>query len=63
MKPIVDQEKCISCGNCLQVCPDVFAYDESNKAIVQKEPDTPELQECSKKAAEVCPTQAITIEE
>jgi len=32
--PKVDKELCISCGNCVDLCPDVFIWDDEGKAEV-----------------------------
>jgi ferredoxin len=61
--PVINKEECISCGNCVDLCPEVFGWDEDEKAEVidpggcgTKCPDCQE-------AADSCPTNAITIEE
>lgn len=61
--PVLDKELCISCGNCVDICPDVFNWDVDDKAIVV-DPNgcgtkCPDCQE----AADSCPTNAITIQE
>jgi ferredoxin len=60
-KVTVDQEKCIGCGNCQDVCPDVFAIEDDGKSHVKK--GAPLDKECVKEAAENCPVEAITVEE
>ncbi len=32
MRVEVDQELCISCGACIDICPDVFEWNEDDKA-------------------------------
>lgn len=59
----VNKDKCISCGNCISSCPEVFAYDEINKAQVIKQPENQDEMDRTKNAANICPTQAITITE
>lgn len=60
MKVSVDKSKCIGCGVCVAVCPDVFELSEDGKSRVKiKETD----KECVKEARDSCPTQAITIKE
>lgn len=61
MKAIVDQETCIGCGLCPQVCPEVFRM-EGDKAIAYTDPVPAEYQDGAKEAAEQCPVNAITIE-
>lgn len=42
MPPIINREKCIKCGTCVQICPlDVFRMEisGSEKKIVVKYPD------------------------
>lgn len=54
----VDQEKCMGCGACVSICPDVFEMNEEGKAQVKSE----ENMECAKQAADSCPADAITVE-
>ena len=31
----IDQDECIGCGACVELCPDIFAFDDDqNKAYV-----------------------------
>ena len=53
----VDKEKCIGCGACAAVCPDVFEMKEG-KAYVKK---ANSKEDCVKDAEESCPVQAIAI--
>lgn len=57
----VDQDLCISCGACIDICPDVFDWNNDEKAhsIVDEIPS--ELEEQVSEAAEGCPTDAITV--
>lgn len=55
----LDKDKCIGCGACTAVCPDVFDFDDDGLAKVIKQ----ELNDDVKTAAEGCPTEAITVEE
>ncbi|MFW5888340.1 MAG: ferredoxin [Patescibacteria group bacterium] len=54
----VDGEKCIGCGVCASICPDVFEMNAEGKAQVKSE----ENMECAKQAADSCPVDAISIE-
>jgi ferredoxin len=65
MKIKIDQEKCIGCGSCTSVCPDVFDLNDENKAIL-KDARTSQGEiddQCVKEAVDICPVQAIEIEE
>ncbi|MBR3898297.1 MAG: ferredoxin [Bacilli bacterium] len=55
----VDKEKCIGCGACTAVAPDVFEFDDDGLAKAVKN----EINDDVKNAAEGCPTEAITVEE
>jgi ferredoxin len=63
MKKItLDQEECIGCEACVELCPDVFAFDTSqNKAYVT----TPEGgdQKCIEEAIASCPVSCIASED
>lgn len=52
-------DDCISCGMCINMCPEVFKYGEDGLSIAFGNPDAyPNAVEA---AAEVCPTGAIEI--
>lgn len=57
----VDKGKCISCQNCVNVCPSHFKMGSDNKA----QPVKSKVKEagCAKQAASECPAQAITVKE
>ena len=57
-KVVIDQDECIGCESCVEICPDVFGFDEeSEKAYVIKEEGGPEdeIQE----AMDSCPVECI----
>ena len=54
----VDAEKCIGCGLCPSLCPDVFEIGNDAKAHVK---DASACKKCDCQAAvDSCPVQAIT---
>ncbi len=61
MQAEVNQELCISCGACIDTCPEVFDWNDDEKAhaIVDEIPD--EIESQATEAAENCPTDAIII--
>ncbi|MDP2628586.1 MAG: ferredoxin [Nanoarchaeota archaeon] len=52
----VDKDKCIGCGTCTSICPDVFEMDNDMKAKVRTQKKCP----CIKDAINSCPTEAIS---
>ncbi|OPY55949.1 MAG: Ferredoxin [Pelotomaculum sp. PtaU1.Bin035] len=60
MRVDVDQDLCISCGTCIDICPDVFQWNEENKASSAVDHIPADLEEQAHEAAENCPTEAIT---
>lgn len=60
MKVQVDQDLCISCGSCIDICPEVFDWNDEEKArlIVDEVPS--ELENDALEALRGCPTEAIS---
>ncbi|MDD2391131.1 MAG: ferredoxin [Desulfobacterales bacterium] len=61
-KVIIETEKCIGCGTCIDMCPDIFAFDESEE---KAEVILPEggAEECIEDAIFSCPVGCIHWEE
>ncbi len=57
----VNQDKCIGCGTCVAICPEVFELEDDGKARVKNfQSQSPNSK--SKEAAESCPVGAIEID-
>ena len=59
MRVEVDQELCISCGLCVSGCPEVFDWNDDEKAEAVKEKVDSEMEDCVHEAVTGCPTEAI----
>lgn len=59
MKMEVDQDLCISCGACVDTCPEVFDWNDDDKAQVTVDEISAEHEDQSQEAMEGCPTSAI----
>jgi ferredoxin len=56
---LIDQEECIGCASCAEICLEVFGLDEdSEKAYVQEEGNAPE--ERIQEAIDSCPSECIS---
>lgn len=62
MKATVDAEKCVGCGVCEEICPEVFKMEE-DKAVVHASPVPEGAEDKCKQAGETCAPNAINIEE
>lgn len=60
-KLVVDQDKCIGCGTCVALCPNVFRLNDEGKAeVIEGGKDTDEN---IKNAIESCAVDAIKLAE
>lgn len=61
-KVTLDDEECIGCQSCIELCPDVFGFDdETEKAYVYEQYSADE--ECIEDAAAACPVDCIAVDE
>jgi ferredoxin len=60
----VDKNECIGCGACEAQCPDGFEMQEKEGKMLAK-PKKEKVNDlgCAKEAADMCPVNAIKIEE
>lgn len=62
MKVAVDHTKCVGCGQCAQICPQVFELQNGASAVLV--PVVPqECEDLCRDAADRCPVGAITVSE
>jgi ferredoxin len=60
-KVTIDTDECIGCQTCVELCPEVFGFDnETEKAVVLSEVTGNEG--CIDEAADACPASCITVE-
>ena len=59
---VIDTYECMACESCIELCPDIFAFDEAaGHAYVIKPEGGDEA--CIEKAIAFCPAKCITYEE
>lgn len=63
MKASVDQETCVGCGLCVDICPVVFEMGDDDLAKVLGDLVPAGAEEACRDAAESCPVEAISVEE
>lgn len=59
----VDEDLCIGCGRCEEICPAVFHLDEEIAKSTVIDPDACGYTGCCEAAEENCPVDAITYKE
>ena len=68
----LDRSRCIGCGACASICPNVFTVAEDGKSTIKEGKPSSELDvvekpvegedlECAKNAAQACPVEAIRV--
>ncbi len=63
MEISVDEDKCIGCGACEEICPMVFHVDESSGKSNVIDAGACDFADCCEAAEENCPEEAIIIKE
>jgi len=59
----IDQNKCLGCGTCVALAPEIFTIDpQTGKAKIKKQPQTPKELEKAKLAIVSCPTSGISFQ-
>ncbi|HHY70189.1 MAG TPA: ferredoxin [Thermoanaerobacterales bacterium] len=59
MKVNVDQDLCISCGLCIDICPSVFDWNDDGKAEAIADEVPADAEDDANEAMESCPSAAI----
>jgi ferredoxin len=60
-KITIDKDECIGCQSCVEICPDVFGFDDDEeKAYVLEDFD--DTADCAEEAQASCPADCIDIE-
>lgn len=62
MKTNVNQDKCIGCGACVGLCPEVFDFNDNGLAQTTVDQIPKDKEEIVNNAIEFCPVGAITKE-
>lgn len=62
MRIVVDVDRCIGSGTCVTTEPAVFEQNEDDGLVMLRDPSPPQPHHArARRAAELCPVQAITI--
>ncbi|MDL2253942.1 ferredoxin [Ruminococcaceae bacterium OttesenSCG-928-I18] len=61
MQVEIDREACVGCNACVEDCPDVFSLDGDSKAVLNHAP-WQNQEQCTRHAADDCPTDAILLQ-
>jgi len=58
----IDQDECIGCEACVELCPDIFAFDDKQTKAYVTTPEGGD-QACIEEAVASCPVSCISNEE
>lgn len=62
MKVKVNQETCIGCGMCIDMCPEVFEYNDAGLSSPKSEDMEDSMKDAIVDAQQACPVDAIEVE-
>ncbi len=62
MRAEINRDGCISCGICIDTCPEVFKFADDGLAEVIKDPVPKEAENKAVEAQESCPVSVIKVE-
>lgn len=62
MKVTIKEEKCMGCGSCPSLVPDVFDFNDDGFAYCKVDTVPEDLEDGVKEAIDMCPTGAIVEE-
>lgn len=62
MKGYVDEDECIGCELCPDICPEIFEMNDDGKAEAKDIEIAEDVEDSAKEAEESCPVDAITIQ-
>lgn len=62
MNASVDQDGCIGCELCVDICPEVFKMNDEGLAEAYINPVPEDAEESAQDAADSCPVAVITVE-
>ena len=57
----IDKNKCIGCGQCVSIAPEIFELGDDGKADIKDPKACEDNKESCKKAADECPVNAIEL--
>lgn len=68
MKVSIDKSKCIMCGSCVAICPEVFEMKDDGSVDVKEQYKGKDISDAAiiakvKEAEAACPATAIVVEE
>lgn len=58
---VIDEQECDGCETCVELCPEVFAFDEEDEVAKVINPEADD--ECIEEAIDSCPAECISWEE
>lgn len=59
---VIDEDECVGCESCTDLCPDVFEFDKDAEKAKVVQPEGGD-EACIDEAIDTCPTECISWEE